>query len=604
MKLGRLFPGYLAIAAMVVGLWVGISFAQEALTLEPEVVTGSRVYQSLEEVPAATYVVTTEDIERSGATELGELLSSTVPGIYISSRNGSTQEDNIKLRGLVTEVLILVDGVPYYKASHGAGAAAYDLRSIPLEDIERIEVVKGAGSALYGSMAAAGVINIITKKPLGEGVKITGGAGTNDWREGSFSGWTSEGDFSARVWYGHSEEGESRLSWNGTVIDKNLDYDQDSGGLTLKSGPFTFSGVWGKYTSRWTYNGDEDQQKNDYSRFYVKWEGETARAILYRHEEEKEYKDPRSRSFYDDISWGAEFSKNLSWRDNLVSWGMSFRNEKLSGDTEGKRKNYAPFIEISRPVGDFILNAGLRYEIWDQDNAKDYKELNPKLSLSYQTLNGNLWYLSAGRFFAMPSFYEIAGGGVWVLPNPDLKPEKGYSYELGVKGEDEDGPWSANMFYMDMEDKIVWSDLGNWTGEYDNVNKYRAWGLELSRRWKISSLWDLELGATWMRAEEKKNNQWERARTPEWDVDASFIYTNGPLSGQVVLHYLGNRNEGQGVESNVTTVDASLEYKGKPYTIRLSAYNIFDEDYWASESWGTYYYGPERRAYLTLEYQF
>ncbi|HCD71271.1 MAG TPA: TonB-dependent receptor, partial [Thermovirga lienii] len=175
MKLGRLFSGFLAIAVMVVGLWAGASFAQEALTLEPEVVTGSRVYQSLEEVPAATYVVTSEDIERSGATELGELLSSTVPGIYISSRNGSTQEDNIKLRGLVTEVLILVDGVPYYKASHGAGAAAYDLRSIPLEDIERIEVVKGAGSALYGSMAAAGVINIITKKPLGEGVKITGG---------------------------------------------------------------------------------------------------------------------------------------------------------------------------------------------------------------------------------------------------------------------------------------------------------------------------------------------------------------------------------------------------------------------------------------------
>ncbi|WP_334138418.1 TonB-dependent receptor [Thermovirga lienii] len=601
MKLGRLFSGFLAIAVMVVGLWAGASFAQEALTLEPEVVTGSRVYQSLEEVPAATYVVTSEDIERSGATELGELLSSTVPGIYISSRNGSTQEDNIKLRGLVTEVLILVDGVPYYKASHGAGAAAYDLRSIPLEDIERIEVVKGAGSALYGSMAAAGVINIITKKPLGEGVKITGGAGTNDWREGSFSGWTSEGDFSARIWYGHSEEGESRLSWNGTVINKNLDYDQDSGGLTLKSGPFTFSGVWGKYTSRWTYNGDENQQKNDYSRFYVKWEGETARAILYRHEEEKDYKDPEGRSFYDDEAWGAEFSKNTSWKDALVSWGASFRDEKLSGYTEGKRKNYAPFIEISRPVGDFILNAGLRYEIWDQDNAKDYNELNPKLSLSYQTMNGNLWYLSAGRFFAMPSFYEIAGDGAWVLPNPDLKPEKGYSYELGVKGKDEDGPWGANMFYMDMEDKIVWSSDRK---EYDNVDKYRAWGLELSRRWKISSLWDLELGATWMRAEEKKNNQWKRARTPEWDVDASFIYTNGPLSGQVVLHYLGNRNEGQGVESNVTTVDASLEYKGKPYTIRLSAYNIFDEDYWASESWGTYYYGPERRAYLTLEYQF
>jgi len=602
MKSRRCLLSFLALVALVGGLLVGPSFAEEPLTLEPEVVTGSRIYQSLEEVPAATYVVTSEDIERSGATELGELLSSTVPGIYISPRNGSTQEDNIKLRGLVTEVLILVDGVPYYKASHGAGAAAYDLRSIPLGDIERIEVVKGASSALYGSMAAAGVINIITKKAKGEGVSILGEVGTNEWRRGSVSAWTSEGDFSARIWYDHSEEGESPLSWDGANLNKNLDYDQDSGGLTLRSGPFTFSGVWGKYTSRWTYSGDEDHQKNDYSRFYLKWEEKTARVLLYRHEQEKEYKDPWGRSFYDDEAWGAEFSKNTTWKDSLVSWGAAFRSEKLSGVSEGKRKNYAPFMELSRPVGDIILNAGLRYEIWDQDGAKDYNELNPKLSLSYQALNGTLWYLSAGRFFAMPSFYEIAGDGVWVNPNPNLKPEKGYSYEIGCKGHDEQGPWNIGLFYLNMEDKIVWPSGGS---RYENADEYRSWGLELSRQWKLSLLWDFRLGATWMKAEEKKNNQWNRASTPEWDVDAAFIYADGPLSGQVVVHYLGNRNAGPNTESNVTTVDASLEYERKPYTIRLSAYNLLDEEYWASSSsYGTYYYGPERRVYLTLEYQF
>ncbi|KUL00067.1 MAG: TonB-dependent receptor plug, partial [Synergistales bacterium 54_9] len=145
-----------------------MSAAEETVVLEPEVVTGSRIYTNLEEVPAPTYVIDREEIERGGGKNLSEILSQ-IPGIYVTPRNGRTQEDNIKVRGLVTQVLLLVDGVPYYNATHGAGAIAFDLRSIPLAEIERIEIVKGAGSALYGSMAAAGVINIITKKPEGEG---------------------------------------------------------------------------------------------------------------------------------------------------------------------------------------------------------------------------------------------------------------------------------------------------------------------------------------------------------------------------------------------------------------------------------------------------
>ncbi|HQE22220.1 MAG TPA: TonB-dependent receptor, partial [Thermosynergistes sp.] len=104
-----------------------------------------------------------------------------------------------------------------------------------------------------------------------------------------------------------------------------------------------------------------------------------------------------------------------------------------------------------------------------------------------------------------------------------------------------------------------------------------------------------------MRAEEKKSDLWGRAPVPEWDVDTSLLYRNGPLEGGLTINYFGNREEGKGVESNVATVDASIAYQLNSFKLRLSVYNLFDEDYWQSEANNTYYYAPERRVYFTLE---
>ena len=585
---------------------------EEVVILEPEIVTGSRIYTSLEEIPAPTYVIDREEIEKSNAKKLSDILSS-IPGIYITSRSGRAMEDNIKMRGLVTEVLILVDGVPYYNATHAAGAAAYDLRSIPVADIERIEVVKGAGSALYGSMAAAGVINIITRKPEGEGFSILGEAGADDWRHGTASAWTTSGDFGVRVRYSKSEEGEVPLSLTDGVLDKSLDYDDESAGLTLQKGPFTFNASWGEYDSRWTssspktderpgsYN-NSNKQEDSYSRFNLKWEEGSNKFIIYYHDQEKSYWYNLSEYSYDSEAWGSEFSQKVAWEDTLFSWGLSFRKEDIYFDegvpTNRTRKNYAPFVELSEPVGDFILNLGLRYEMWDQDEADDYDELMPKFSLLYQTLGGTTWYLSAGCFFAMPSVYELFGDGAWVVPNVNLKPEKGYSYEIGAKGYNESEAWNAGLFYINMDDKILYN-LN--TSSYENADEYHAWGVETSKSWALSRLWDLKLSATWMRAEEKKNSLWERARTPEWNAGTSFLYHNGPIEGQIAVNYFGNREEGESVESNVATVDASIAYQLNSFKLRLSVYNLFDEDYWQSEANNAYYYGPERRVYFTLE---
>jgi iron complex outermembrane receptor protein/vitamin B12 transporter len=475
-------------------------------------------------------------------------------------------------------------------------------------------------------MAAAGVINIITRKIEGSGASILGQAGTNDWEKGSVNAWTTEGDFGIKAWYSKSEEGDAPFSLFSTdgetpssptdgIVDKSLDYDEESAGLKLQKGPFTFNASWGEYDSSWTTSyfttklekNIPNKQENTFSRFNLKWEEGPNRFTVYHHEHDRDQWDSSGKSVYDNKAWGAEFSQRTTWGDSLVSWGTAFRKEDSSyGSTDlvnRDRTNYAPFLEVSRPVGDLILNLGLRYEIWDQDDADDYDEFIPKLSLLYQTLSGSTWYLSAGRFFAMPSFYQLMGDSrFWIGPNLGLEPEKGYSYEFGIKGSDWSGPWNVGVFYMDMDDKI---DLASDWSKYTNVDDYRAWGIEASKTWALNELWDISLGATWMRAEEREaeSTTWTRSAVPEWDANATLAYGQGPWTGELTVNYFGNRNEGN-VESDVTTVDALLEYRFEDSTLRLSVYNLFDEEYWQTEAWDTYYYGPERQVYLTWEYVF
>ncbi|MDH4318669.1 MAG: TonB-dependent receptor plug domain-containing protein, partial [Desulfobulbaceae bacterium] len=126
--------------------------------LDEVVVTGTKTSHTLEDTPVTTQVVTQEEIERSGATTAGDVLS-WVPGVYVKSNGFARQAVNIE--GLPDNyTLVLIDG----QRQTGRHANAIDLSNIPTEMIQRIEVIKGPASVLYGSDAVAGVVNIITKK--------------------------------------------------------------------------------------------------------------------------------------------------------------------------------------------------------------------------------------------------------------------------------------------------------------------------------------------------------------------------------------------------------------------------------------------------------
>ncbi len=189
------------------GLWLtllaGIADAQQrpdlnSLSVEDlanvEVTSVSRKAQKLLDVPAAVFVITQDDIQRSGATSIPEVLR-IVPGLEVARINGS--EWAISARGFnrryANKLLVLIDGRTVYDTLNGG--VFWNLQDMVLEDIDRIEVIRGPGGTLWGANAANGIINIITKHSVEtQGNLLSAGHGT---AEGSFlsarHGWKRPG---------------------------------------------------------------------------------------------------------------------------------------------------------------------------------------------------------------------------------------------------------------------------------------------------------------------------------------------------------------------------------------------------------------------------
>ena len=158
--------GQLIVASLL--LVPGVTLAQETtteVTLEPVVVTATRIAVPLEDVGKAVTVVTSEQIqEEQKTTSLADVLQS-VPGVFVEQQQGPGGMSLIRIRGLGSEYTqILIDGLPVRDASDPQGSAVEFMNDMLVENIERIEVVRGASSTLYGSDSVGGTINIITKK--------------------------------------------------------------------------------------------------------------------------------------------------------------------------------------------------------------------------------------------------------------------------------------------------------------------------------------------------------------------------------------------------------------------------------------------------------
>lgn len=480
--------------------------------LEEVVVTGtnSGVQQRL--LPYTVSVIDNRQLEASGQTQVLSAISGMVPSLFVSQRsifgfgvsNGGS--GHIKLRGVggdrASAVLMMVDGQPQFAGIYSHHIADF----YDKEYVERVEVLRGPGSVLYGSNAMAGAINVITKTARHDGVRTTVQS-----QYGSYNTWLSSatnmvraGKFSSLV----------SLSYNRTVgTTDNFDFRQAGG--YVKAG-YDFSDNWKAYAdyTLMNFRGNDpvypilsDPESTDIYRQNI-IRGEAAATVtnnydrtsgsarIYYNYGNHYVDDPRHFHSKDDRLGAMLYQNFRPWKDASATMGFDF--DSYSGEipvsggnahTEGSlstmsRKSiteYSPYLTLSQTLLDdaVSLNAGLRMANSDMFDTQWIPQFGFSLNPGYGlTFKGNL-----AMGYRNPSFRELY---LYRMANPDLQPEKMMNYELSVsKSFSRYLSAELTAYYSKGDNLIQQVDMKNMnTGSF--INK----GIEVSARsHPIDNLW-------------------------------------------------------------------------------------------------------------------
>ena len=443
-----------------------------AVELQPYiVVTAAKRSQLLDQAVTSVAVLEQPDIARRAITTVDEAVDKA-PGVQFLNGQVNIRGSTGYVQGLGSRVLLLVDGVPANQGDRGG--INWDL--VPLDRVERVEVVKGAGSSLYGSAALGGVVNLITREiPLGfharvratgslfgnpphdiwrfrdytgarEGIDVTGSYGTDMFR-GSYSagGWHSDG-YREQDRQDHWQTG-GKAEWRaapGTVV---------TGGGSWASDQY-------QVPLRWCVRGRCDDRGQAYQPFRIDTSGlgsHTRSDKGYLTASLDRAPSPRV-ALHARASWlrthfvdfqpgnddagvanrvGAELRGNLSPTSGQdVTVGAEGARSDVTSDIFGNHSQteLAAYGESERGVGPAQLTAGARIDYLAVDGGSLSAVVSPRVGGVLPTARAT-WRVSIGRGFRAPSlaerFVSTTVSGLTVIPNPSLTPETAWSFELG-----------------------------------------------------------------------------------------------------------------------------------------------------------------------------
>jgi iron complex outermembrane receptor protein len=445
-----------------------------AVPYEERVVTASRRAQSSLEAPNATTVITAEDIRQSGATSLVELLR-RVPGADVMTMGVGSA--NFSLRGfnqrIANKVLVLVDGRSEYQDF--LGMTIWSAMPIQVEEIERIEVIRGPGSALYGANAMLGVVNIITKAP---------GIGQRQIHAMVGGGNTVTGSF---VSYGAANTLRYRLSVGYGQMDRwSQDFEANRPDIALKApgGDRGYQGARGNLATEYTFAPGFDLGVSagvhrfttefyplgtlrnffmDGISAYGKADaglGPVKLKAFWNHvnfDAGPQYEPIGQRSLATQISSNvingeALWSKGFELAgEHLLNVGAEGRFKRVGWEYLGDVKqefHAAAFVQDEwRPVEPLRLLASYRVDRHPLlDEGKPGLAHSPRVSAIFIPIEGHAFRASAASAFREPTFLEsyirllvpapgVPGASALTLGSDSLKPERLVAYELGYRGE-------------------------------------------------------------------------------------------------------------------------------------------------------------------------
>ena len=528
--------------------------------LNTTVISASKREQKLSEAPNAIYVITKEDIKRSGAVDLPDLFR-MVPGVDVINTAGSSY--GVSARGLndrfAQRMLVMIDGRTTYVTFFNG--VFWENDQIFLEDIERIEVIRGPGATLWGANAVNGVINIITKDPEeNQEVMVTGKAGTKQYREGIARYSDSVSDkLSVSVTGGYREDEGTRGVNDWRRVPKatgRLKYKlSDTATVHFFTG-FNESEI-GLDASRFTSRTDA-HLRNNYQ--MLQWEQGISDTSQFHLRVSRDYAELHSDNKQLSIEGGnveveAQHSFALGERNHIV-WGGNYKNTEarsnllLSGTEHDDLIGF--FLQDEFTLSDTLtFVAGVKYE----KNAFTGSDWSPRGCILYSPWSNHHFRLSVSQAYRTPGFFEDSARFVKTLSPPlpplplalvkgngHMDPEEMTAFELGYRttlfkriG------LNLEFYYNELNDMIDLVTVKPSIPQiitYDNAYNAISKGIEVTLDVPVTPWWILTANYTFQEVEYTRINQ-DVPGTPKhkFNLGSSFTFNNG-FSLDLRAHYV------------------------------------------------------------------
>ncbi len=534
-----------------------------------------------ENVPQNITVITREEIEESNATSIMDLLEG-IPGLSLE-KTGRFGRADINIRGIggnAIQIGLTVDGRPEKMGIFGCGVT----HTFPLDNVERIEVIKGAASAAYGSDALGGVINIVTREAtedLEGSMQLSGGSfGTNiaNFKVGGLV----ENDSSYYVTFNreHSDGYRENSEWDSraftakvktkltdryslTVFGKKVNANKEEPGPDTAPTPNDFT----------NYNrGAEDVTLQG------AWKNADMSLKLYKLHGIHKFSDGWDSK---DRTYGANLQYSQYYDRFDLTAGMDFRRQEGKSVAPAKdysRKDHAFFLTGNYRHGNrLVVSAGARLH----DDESYGTETAPQAGLVYFAVPGKTRLsLSASRAFRSPSLMNL----YWYAPNPDLDPEIATTYEFGInQALPKDIEFSASVFKTEVENGITTKHCSGYPCIRQNLDEYDIDGFETGFTWDPANAFDASVFYSYLDPGADMNGNVMTAGSVGEKLDVKMKYEYMRLrtvvTGTAVREYYQGDNSTQQIPS-FDVWDIKFNY---PADSNVQSFfiieNIFDEDY-------------------------
>ncbi len=600
-------------SSLVVGVCLSASLAQAQTPRgtgpEEIIVAANRVEQSIGTVLAATTVIDKDRIRRSSAQNLAELLAG-VPGMQFSPAGGLGAQTSLFLRGTESDhTLILVDGVQMTTSTGSAGK----LEFIPLDQIERVEIVRGPRSSVYGSEAIGGVLNIITKPHSSEdfngSLKVM--AGTQNSSDANLGLQGRVGNTALSLNASRQQTDGIDFSERGSSDDDGYENDSYSLSLTHQFGErFSLSSTYSSFDARSDYDDgvvNTDSQQFSTALTAALSESWDSSLII------EQFKEDNADAGSFGLTNSASENRRLSWQNNysfdarnLLFFGVDRQEQELRYATFGalqtdtSRDNDGVFgVYIHEGAAlDFTLS------LRNDDNERFGDHSTGSVAIGRDLTDSVRAWVSYGTAFKAPNLIDLYVDfpAFFFFANPNLDPETAQSLELGLQASALGASWQLNIFRNDIDDLIATD--ASFTS-LANIQQARIDGLEATVSTSVSG-WGLDAALTLLEHENRSTGV-GLLRRPEQTLSINLARDFGVLDLTLNLLAQGEHLDidpvsfGNSKVGGFGVLNVIAGYQlSEDFELRLRIGNLLDKDYQVVDGFNT----QDRTAQLSLNYQF